>query len=386
MRGRVVALAAVLALVVLVAVAIRGGGELGREPFDPDSVGPLGYQGVVRLARDLGADVDTSTSDLDDLDGLDVVVIVQGDLDADAVAAVSDYVDRGGVVVVLDPTSVYAPVGQAVLRDNGASRSRADCDEPALGGVDRLEAPEMLVFAPSEGHRTCFRSLDSTGFAPEAAGPVALLDAGDGTFVTVDPFLWVNDNLTLADNAALAAALLAPTDGTDVGFLERSRFATGDRSLWSLIDDGIRWGLLQVVIAVGLFLWWRSRRLGRPVPEPQPVELDGADLVVAAGALLQGSARATEAAGRLHDDLRQVIAARLGVATSVPGPEAAALVAARCGLEPELVLRALAPTAITDEPSLVGYTRAVQAVRHAVRPPGGSAPVGVGGANRRRTP
>ena len=189
-----------------------------------------------------------------------------------------------------------------------------------------------------------------------------------------------------AATAELAAAILAPTAGTDVGFLERSRFATGDRSLWSLIDDGIRWGLLQVVVAVGLFLWWRARRLGRPVPEPQPVELDGADLVVATGALLQGSGRASEAAGRLHDDLRQVIAARLGIDQATPGAEAAPLVAARCGLDPELALRALSPSAITDEASLVGYTRAVQAVRHAVRPPGGPAPVGAGGAARRRTP
>ncbi len=390
MNTRAVAIVAVL-VAALALLALNSNGELNREPFDPDSVGPLGYQGLVRLVRELGSDIDTSLTDVDDLADIDVVVIVQGDLDEVAADAVDEYVTDGGVVVVLDPTSLLAPVSQTVVPGESVSAERrsGDCDEPALSSVDRLEAPSLIAYGPGRSAATsgagddavfesCFRQISpARSGAAEASGPVSVADIGPngGVIVAIDPTLWVNDHIAQADNAVLAAAVLAPADGTRVGFLERTRFATGDRSLWSLIDDGVRWGLLQVVLAGGLLMWWRGRRLGRPVPEVQPVALDGSDLVVATGALLQRSHRSSESAARLYDELHRLLVTRLGVAPGVPTAELAALVATRFGIDIGVVGAALSPATVTGEASLVTYSRHVRSVRHAVRPaPSSAAP------------
>jgi hypothetical protein len=157
----------------------------------------------------------------------------------------------------------------------------------------------------------------------------------------------VNQELGKADNSVLLASLLVPVEGTTVQVLQPPLPGGGCAGLGDLIAPRVRLALWQLVIAFVLLALWRARRLGRPVVEPQPVQLPGAELVVAVGNLLQRAKGRGQAAGLLTDDLRRCLAERLGLPPSPrptwwPIPSAA-----RTGHPRERVLR----TAHTDTPA-----------------------------------
>jgi hypothetical protein len=102
------------------------------------------------------------------------------------------------------------------------------------------------------------------------------------------------------------------------------------------------------------------------VVEPQPVQLPGAELVVAVGNLLQRAKGRGQAAGLLTDDLRRSLAERLGLPPTAPPDLVADTVAARTGIPRERVLRTLSPTTPRDEAELVALSQAVDDVRREV--------------------
>ena len=153
----------------------------------------------------------------------------------------------------------------------------------------------------------------------------------------------VNRELGEADNAVLLASLLVPAEGTTVQVLQPPLPGGGDAGLTDLIAPRVRLALWQLVVAFVLLALWRARRLGRPVAEPQPVQLPGAELVVAVGNLLQRAKGRGQAAGLLTDDLRRSLAERLGLPPSTPADQVADAVAARTGIPRERVLRTLDP-------------------------------------------
>jgi hypothetical protein len=119
-------------------------------------------------------------------------------------------------------------------------------------------------------------------------------------------------------------------------------------------------------VAFVLLALWRARRLGRPVVEPQPVQLPGAELVVAVGNLLQRAKSRRQAAGLLTDDLRRSLAERLGLPASTPPDQVADAVAARTGIPRERVLRTLSQATPGDEAELVALSQAVDTIRREV--------------------
>ena len=60
------------------------------------------------------------------------------------------------------------------------------------------------------------------------------------------------------------------------------------------MGDGVRGSLWQLALGFLVFALWKARRLGRPVAEPQPVELAASELTVAVGNLLQRCLTTTE--------------------------------------------------------------------------------------------
>ena len=149
----------------------------------------------------------------------------------------------------------------------------------------------------------------------------------------------VNQELGKADNAVLLASLLVPAEGTTVQVLRPPPPGGGDAGLTDLIAPRVKLALWQLVVAFVLLALWRARRLGRPVPEPQPVQLPGSELVVAVGNLLQRARGRGQAAGLLTDDLRRSLAERLGLPPSAPADQVADAAAARTGIPRERVLR-----------------------------------------------
>jgi hypothetical protein len=239
------------------------------------------------------------------------------------------------------------------------------CDVAALAHVRRVAAPGGVVFevpldqGATAGTRACFPRNDGAWLLVQPLGLGSVVRLGGAGVL-------VNQELGEADNGLLLANLLVPAPGTAVRVLQPPLPGEGSAGLGDLIAPRVRLALWQLVVAFALLALWRARRLGRPVTEPQPVQLPGAELVLAVGNLLQRAKGRGQAAGLLTDDLRRSLAERLGPPPSAPPDLVADTVAARTGIPRERVLRTLTMTTPRDEAELVALSQAVDTVRREV--------------------
>jgi Domain of unknown function (DUF4350) len=365
--------AVVLGVALVVAVAGRGGEE--GNPLDPASAGPLGTKGLVEVLRGLGGRVTVSADQPGT--GTETALLLSDDLTPERRQAVLDWVGRGGTLVVADPSSGVTEVEQVGSTRFGLLDAEIErrCDVAALRDVERVAAPGGVVFEIPEGQGG---RGGRQGGAPEAGGARACFPRNDGAWLLVQPLdagtvvrlggasVLVNQELGEADNAVLLASLLVPAEGTTVQVLQPPLPGGGTAGLGDLIAPRVRLALWQLVVAFVLLALWRARRLGRPVAEPQPVQLPGAELVVAVGNLLQRAKGRGQAAGLLTDDLRRSLAERLGLPPSTPVDQVADTVAARTGIPRERVLRTLTRTTPRDEAELVALSQAIDTVRREV--------------------
>jgi hypothetical protein len=343
----------------LLAVALLGGGHTDGPPLDPRSDGPLGTSALVSLLEGLGADVELSVGLPDE--GDDVALILSDRLDEQQTADVQAWVEAGGTLVVTDPLSSFVPV-QSLPSDevDAEELDRGICTVPALGGVEVVEAAAPARYDTALARSSCLGSRDFAFVVvtPIGAGTVAAVGGAD--FAT-------NDRLDEADNAVLAAGLLAPQSGTTVRFVDAPIPAGGgDKTLYDLVSDGVRRAGLQLGLAFIVYALWRAVRLGRPVREVQPVEIAGSELVAASGRLLERGRAPGEAAEVLRADLRRDLRTRLGVGPDVSPAELAALVAERSGVDPHDASAAIDDHAVTDDDELVAVARAVASVQQEV--------------------
>jgi uncharacterized protein DUF4350 len=380
----------VAVLLGLLLVAAIGGrrGEEGN-PLDPDSPQPLGTKGLVEVLRELGARVTVSADQPGP--GTDTALLLSDDLTQERRDALLGWVRQGGTLVVTDPNSPVTGVEPAGSTRIGLLDAEIErrCAVPALADVGRVAAPGGIVFAVPEGRggpgdRQGGPPEDRGGPGDRQGGPQqetrvqACFPRNDGAWLLVQPVgngtvvrlggasALVNQELGEADNGVLAASLLAPTQGTAVQVLRPPLPGGGRAGLGELLAPRVRLALWQLVVAFVLLAIWRARRLGRPVTEPQPVQIPGAELVVAVGNLLQRARGRGQAAGLLGDDLRRSLAERLGLPASAPADQVADAAAARSGIPRERVLRALAPTTPRDEAELVALSQAIDSVRREV--------------------
>lgn len=358
--GRVLPwVAVVLGVALVVAVAGRPGEE--GNPLDPASPGPLGTKGLVEVLRELGGEVRVSSDRPGP--GTETALLLSDDLTPERRQEVLDWVRQGGTLVVADPSSAVTEVEQVGSTRIGLLDAELErrCAEAALAGVRRVAAPGGIVFDIPEGGgaRACFPRNNGAWLLIQPLGGGAVVRLGGSSVL-------VNQELGEADNAVLLASLLVPVEGTSVQVLQPPLPGGGNAGLGDLIAPRVRLGLWQLVVAFVLLALWRARRLGRPVVEPQPVQLPGAELVVAVGNLLQRAKGRGQAAGLLTDDLRRSMAERLGLPPSAPADLVADTVATRTGIPREHVLRTLAQTAPRDEAELVALSQAIDTIRREV--------------------
>jgi hypothetical protein len=366
--------AVVVGLALVVAVAGRGPEE--GAPLDPASSGPLGTKALMEVLRELGGEVRISSDPPSS--AIQTTLLLSDDLTPDRRQDLLDWVRRGGTLVVADPSSGVTAVDPAGSTSIGLLDAEIErrCDLAALAGVGRVSAPGGVVFEVPAGRGG---PGDRQGGPPEdRAGTRACYPRNDGAWLLVQPLglgsvvrlggagVLVNQELGEADNGLLLASLLVPAPGTAVRVLQPPLPGGGSAGLGDLIAPRVRLALWQLVVAFILLALWRARRLGRPVAEPQPVQLPGAELVLAVGNLLQRAKGRGQAAGLLTDDLRRSLAERLGLPPSAPPDLVADTVAARTGIPRERVLRTLSPTTPRDEAELVALSQAVDSVRREV--------------------
>ena len=345
--------------VLLIGVFTRNGRSDG-DPLDPRSTGELGARALVLLLEHEGADVRIAPEP-----GDGTALLLQDNLDDDQAKRLRKWVEAGGTLVVADPLSPFVPAidrssaGVFDVPDDDRGLLEPSCDLAAVGKIRHIRADGAAPFRAEPGDVTCF-PVDKGAYL--VARPV-----GAGTVVALGgaaPF--VNKQLDEEDNAALAVSLLAPTDGTHVTIIRPDVPGGGRRSLRDLVSRRVKDGLWQLLFAFALFALWRARRLGRPVLEPQPVQIPGSELVVAVGNLLQSGKRRDAAGRMLRSSARRLLRDRFGTPTDAGPDEVAAAVAARTGLDAAAVASTLSDRPVADDAALVALAREVEELRNEV--------------------
>jgi len=148
----------------------------------------------------------------------------------------------------------------------------------------------------------------------------------------------------------LAVSLLVPEAGARTAFLRPTlAVGAGDEGLVDLVGTPVRAALAQLAVAFVLLALWRARRLGRPVPEPQPVQVESAELTDAVARLLARSRSPGRAAAVLRDRARRQLSAPLGLPLDAPAALVVEVLAARTTLDEAEARRAAADPVATDD-------------------------------------
>jgi len=348
----------VLGVAVLGVALLVGPRRSEGPPLDPESTGPLGARALVLLLEELDARVEIARSTPSDHD---VALLLEDRVSDHGRRQIEQWVRAGGTLVVADPQSPLNPfrAGSPAAFGPLPTSLRRGCDVKALTAVERVDPAGGLLYEVPAGATGCFRRGARAFLAVAGVGQGAVVAIGGaGAFV--------NANLGEADNGLLAAALLAPRSGTRVAFLRPSPPGSGSESLTDLVSPAVKQALVQLGVAFALLALWRARRLGRPITEPDLVELDASELVVAVGNLLQQAGRRDHAAARIADDLRRRLGQRLGLGTNAPADQVARVAAARAGMSEERLIAVLAPRRLAGEDALVRLAREAEAVHEEV--------------------
>lgn len=351
-------------LVGLVVAALGVAAVIGPDPsrgpaLDPSSTSPDGAKAVVDTLRALGADVSVQSGAPDV--SRTTALVLDDTMSDDDRAATSDWVASGGTLVLADPYSPLSPARMGALRQTGPLTPDLDrgCSTAALREVGRVDTGSVVLLRGPIGSTACFATGDGAW--------LVIVPQGRGTVVVIGgPDAFTNARLGHADDAVLAAALLAPRPSDRVAVLGPSAPGRGTKTLADLVALRVRLALIQLAVAFVVVLAWRSRRLGRPVVEPQPVELAGSELVVAVGHLLQRARRRDRAAAILRHDLRRTLAMRLGLAADADADQVADAAAAWSGIESARVRAGLVGDTPADEAGLVRLAQTVVSIREEV--------------------
>ena len=340
-----------------VAAALAIGAPAGDgPPLDPSSTGPSGTKALVDTLRDLGARVEVRSEPPGP--GDTTALLLVDDLDPAGRDRLTAWVGEGGTLVVTDVTSPLLPGRPTSPVSIGGldPELRRGCQVPALRQVERVSAPGAVLLEVPPGATGCFPGDRESWLVVASVGRGTVVGMGGASAL-------LNSRLARVDNAVLAATLLAPTRSDRVVVLRPPAPGTGQKDLIDLVAPRARLAVVQLGVAFVLVALWRARRLGRPVLEPQPVQVPGSALVIAVGQLLQRTRSRAQAASVLGDDLRRTLASRLGLAPSAPAEVVADAVAGRSDRSSEEVVAVLAGQTPGDEEALVALAQTVEQIR-----------------------
>ncbi|MDA3038425.1 MAG: DUF4350 domain-containing protein [Actinomycetota bacterium] len=342
----------------LVVVALVLGRNGDGPPLDPASTGPLGTHAMFTMLGELGSGYDLGLPD----DGDEVALLLAGELDADQVDALDTWIRRGGRLVVSSPGTAFSGgLSTLVSFDQLGS---GGCGLEGFEDVVELEAPSFGTFAVDVSTEGCFGVGGFAYLVREEVGAGEIVALGGAA-----PF--TNELLGEADNAVLAVRLLGPqlgpsrvaddADLPDIAVIydPSATVVAGGESLLSLIPGRIRWLGWQLLAAFGVFVFWKARRFGRVVDEPQPVELPGSLLVLSSGELRRRSAGYDVAIAAIRRDTETRLRAAHRVPAEVPTERLVADLFQRHGLSEAALRRALLEPLPPEPDGLVSLTVAV---------------------------
>ena len=345
-------------LVSLLAIGLAAGDSSSSNagpPLSPTSTASDGTRALVLLVRESGADVRVGQRLPDS--NTRVALLLHDGLDDQARHELEAWVEGGGTLVLADPDSPMAP-SQSAFAGSGHIQ-RDTCDIPALADVSDLDVPFGVAFEVSGDTQSCFGRGESAFVVSTSHGQGRVVAMGGPSVLT-------NSVLDKLDNSVLAVRLLRPADGASIAILDPNPPGSGSTSLLDLISDRVFQAILQLGVAFIVYALWRSRRVGRPVTEPQPVAIAGSQFVRAIGGLQQRSRATDHAAATLRIDTRRVLSDRFAVPLDLDTATLAELTASRTGLDRTTVAGALSDTPILDEASLVTLAHHLDTIRQEV--------------------
>lgn len=340
-------------------------------PLDPRSTGATGTAGILAALEDLGADV-SITGRAPETTG-PVVVVFDDHLTDQQRFELSDWVERGGRLVLFDPVSPLNPVSdyERFLTDQfGAIDVPPGC-ELLDEYVPEVRSEGWLIMQPTAGTtESCFVVGDGYGLLVEEVGEGQIVITG-----VTDALL--NVNIRDRGHARLAAALFTP-EGAD-GVVEvlwddpdGPRTIGGDVALLDLAPTGARAAGGLLIAAALVYALSRARRHGQPVEEELAVRVPGSELALAIGDLLQRHGQVDAAARRLRADARAEAARALALPADVPPDVLVEVLAARyADLEGAAVT--LLDRPVDDDEELQQVAAAIARLRRRLlgRPPTG---------------
>lgn len=323
-------------LVVIGAAYVGSSRQNPGPALDPSSTSPQGAKAVVELVRRLGGEMRIVEGVPDA--GAAVALLLEDRLPREQADGLEGWIRRGGTLVVADPSSLFTPrVGGGVV-----DVQRGVCEVAGLGEVRELDVGVSRRYVVPEQAETCFGSSNEEAF-------LVVERRGDGRVVSLGgPNVFTNALLDEVDNAVLAGALLSG-EGRSAVFVRPTLAGGGDRGLVDLIDTPVRAALAQLVVVFLVVALWRARRLGRPVTEPQPVQIQGSELTNAVGRLLQNNRRPDRAAAILRDHARRDLSSLLGLPLDAPSDVVESTITARTTLDEVEVRRAVSDPVTSDE-------------------------------------
>lgn len=339
----------------LLVVAVMLGRNGDGPPLDPASTGPLGTHALFTMLEEFGAGYDRGLPD----DDAEVAFLLAGELDDVQVEAIEVWVKRGGRLVVSSPGTAFS--GELVTLVSARQLGEGGCGLEGFEDVERLEAPSFGTFEVDPGLDSCFGADGFSYLVRDEVGAGEIIALGGAA-----PF--TNELLGEADNAVLAVRLLGPGVGNDdrVGLADiaviydpSATVVAGGESLFSLIPNSVRWLGWQLLAAFAVFVFWKARRFGRVVEEPQPVELPGSLLVLSSGELRRRSGGYEVAAASIRRDAEMRLRANHRVPGEIPTERLIADLVQQHGVSEEALRRALLEPVVSDAAGLVSLTAAV---------------------------
>ena len=326
-------LAAVLGLALVAAVlGVLALPRTTAGALEPDSPSPQGSRALAQVLGEGGVQVQRVGRVADAVAAAAVgdatLLVVMPDLLPPDL--VTDLAGTGADLVLVEPDGVTVSVVAADLEPAGRQdQTEADpgCDDPDAVAAGRSSAGGSLYRAApgASGVAVCFGS--------EGRGSYAVWSDGDRTVTLVgQPAVLTNEFLADGGNAALALRTLGGHDRLVWLMASPLEGATGGgQDPGELLPQWVGWVALQLGLVVLLAIVWRSRRLGRLVPEPLPVVVRSAETAIGrAGLYRRAGARGRAAAVLRAASLRR-LAARVGLPSSATGPEVTERAAAASG-------------------------------------------------------
>jgi hypothetical protein len=331
------------AVVVATGIAIAAGNRpTYSDALDPENPTPDGAQAVAQVLAREGVDVDIvrDAEALHDarIDSTTTVVVTSvgalGQSTADRL--LRDVGDQR--LVLVDP-----PVGSLALfglpdgtRVREGASARGNCADRRFEELT-VRVDSATAFSAYGGG--CFRTEQGALLAQQADRPITILGAGR---------LLANDQVTRADNAAVALRLLGAEDRLvwyvpDVSDL----LASDSTGLGSVLPDWLG-PALWLLVPTGLALvLWRGRRLGPLVTEPLPVAVTAIESTQSRGRLYRKAADRAHAAGILRQAARARIAEHLRLPHAAAGDPHVVVrdIAGAIGVDPQRVHALLSPDA-----------------------------------------